>query len=138
MKQIMQNFFGRWEPDFNHLVPLFRLSLFRVVLFFLYFILRKQPQEMFCKKRCFKNFANFTGKHLCWSLFLLKRDSNSGVFQWNLWSFLEHLFWRTSADDCFWIYWGYYALPWNNFKETNGKANFQVGKEFIRKQHFEW
>ena len=39
-----------------------------------------------------KNFANFTGKHLCWRLFLiklqafrpatlLKRDSNTGVFQ---------------------------------------------------------
>ena len=39
----------------------------------------------------FKNFANFTGKHLCWSLFftklqvfrpatLLKRDSYTGVF----------------------------------------------------------
>ena len=37
-----------------------------------------------------KNFANFTGKHRCWSLFLiklqarpaalLKRDSNTGVF----------------------------------------------------------
>ena len=34
-----------------------------------------------------KNFAIFTGKHLCWSLFLmqllstlLKRDSNTGVF----------------------------------------------------------
>ena len=32
-----------------------------------------------------KNFANFTGKHLCWSVFLikfvktsLKRDSNTG------------------------------------------------------------
>ena len=38
-----------------------------------------------------KNFANFTGKHLCWSLFLinlqalrpaalLKRDPNTSVF----------------------------------------------------------
>ena len=24
---------------------------------------------MFCKKGVLKNFANFTGKHLCWSLF---------------------------------------------------------------------
>ena len=42
-----------------------------------------------------KNFANFTGKHLCWSLFstklhtfrpatLLKRDSCADVFLWNL------------------------------------------------------
>ena len=42
-----------------------------------------------------KNFANFTGKHLCWSLFftklqafrqamLLKGDSYTGVFLLNL------------------------------------------------------
>ena len=41
------------------------------------------------------NFANFTWKHLCWSLFLiklqvwkpatlLKRDSNTAIFLWNL------------------------------------------------------
>ena len=45
-----------------------------------------------------------TGKHLCWSYFLiklqacrfatlLKRDSNTGVFLWILW--------RTSANSCF-------------------------------------
>ena len=41
------------------------------------------------QKRCsFKNFAKFTGKHLCWNLLLirlyvtlLKRDSNTGVLQ---------------------------------------------------------
>ena len=52
----------------------------------------KQPPEAFRKKVALKNFANFTGKHLCWSLFLiklqaqgpfLKRDSNTGVFQSN-------------------------------------------------------
>ena len=43
------------------------------------------------KKAVLENFPNFTGKHLCWSLFLmklqafrpttlLKRDSNTGVF----------------------------------------------------------
>ena len=53
--------------------------------------LKKQPPEAFCKKGALKNFANFTGKHLRWSLFLiklqvrrhasfLKRDSNAGVF----------------------------------------------------------
>ena len=45
-----------------------------------------------------ENFANFTGKHLCQSLFLkklqafrsvtlLKRNSNTGVFLWNLRNF---------------------------------------------------
>ena len=46
---------------------------------------------MFFKIGALKNFANFIGKHLCWSLFLiksqsqgpatlLKRDSNTGDF----------------------------------------------------------
>ena len=30
-----------------------------------------------------------------------KRDSNTGVFLWNLQNFWEHLFWRTFANDCF-------------------------------------
>ena len=45
-----------------------------------------------------KNFVIFTGKHLCWSLFLIKlqalrpaalltRDSNTGVFLWILRNF---------------------------------------------------
>ena len=29
---------------------------------------QKQPPEVFCKKGVLKIFANFTGKHLCWSL----------------------------------------------------------------------
>ena len=28
---------------------------------------QKQTPEVFCKKCALKNFANFTGKHLCWS-----------------------------------------------------------------------
>ena len=47
--------------------------------------------ELLGKKRVLKNLAKFTGKYLCWSLFLhkvarlspetqLKRDSNTGVF----------------------------------------------------------
>ena len=30
---------------------------------------QKQPSEVFHKKAVLKNFAIFTGKHLCWSLF---------------------------------------------------------------------
>ena len=54
---------------------------------------------MFFKKSVLKKIANFTGKHLSWSLFLimlqtrrpaalLKRDSDTDVF-------LEHFFYRT-------------------------------------------
>ena len=33
---------------------------------------QKQPPEVFCKKGVLKNSTNFTGKHLCWGLFLIK------------------------------------------------------------------
>ena len=34
--------------------------------------IQQEPPEMFYKKSVFQNFAIFTGKHLCWSLFLIK------------------------------------------------------------------
>ena len=33
---------------------------------------QKQPPEVFFKIGVLKSFANFTGKHQCWSLFLIK------------------------------------------------------------------
>ena len=33
---------------------------------------QKHPPEVFCEKDAPKNFANFKGQHLCWSLFLIK------------------------------------------------------------------
>ena len=33
---------------------------------------QKQPPKVFCKKGSFRNFAKFTGKHLCQSLFFNK------------------------------------------------------------------
>ena len=58
--------------------------------------------QMFFKIVVFKNFANFTGKHLCWSLFsiklqafrpaaFLKRDSNR-CFPMKFEKFLRHFF----------------------------------------------
>ena len=40
-----------------------------------FFQLKRQPPKLFCKKGILKNFAVFTGKHLCWSLFLIKMQS---------------------------------------------------------------
>ena len=34
--------------------------------------LQKQPLEVFCKNDLIKNFANFAGNDLYWSLFLIK------------------------------------------------------------------
>ena len=64
--------------------------------------------KVFCKKGFLKNFAIFTGKHLCWSLFvtivqtfrpatLLKRDSNTWFADeiWEIFKntyFEQHLF----------------------------------------------
>ena len=33
---------------------------------------RSSRSEVFCKKRALRSFAKFTGKHLCWSIFLSK------------------------------------------------------------------
>ena len=33
---------------------------------------QKQSPQVFYKKAILKNFVTFTGKHLCWSLFLIK------------------------------------------------------------------
>ena len=68
---------------------------------------------MLCEKGALKNFANFTGKHLCWGLFLMelqtwrlatlsKRDTNIGVVLGDLRNVERRLFWRRSANDCFW------------------------------------
>ena len=35
-------------------------------------IMQKQPPVKFCKKAVLKNFAIFTGKHLCWRLFSIQ------------------------------------------------------------------
>ena len=73
---------------------------------------RSSRPDVFCEKSVLRNFAKFTGKHLCQSLFLIKlqpwglqlyliRDSGTGVFLWILQNFSEQLFRRTPPDDCF-------------------------------------
>ena len=84
----------------------------REILNFPFRIYRSSCWQMFFKIVVLKNSANFTGKHLCWSHFLiklqawgsatlLKRDSNTDVFLWNKQNFTntyfkEHL--QTTAD----------------------------------------
>ena len=64
---------------------------------------RSSGSQIFCKIGALKDWAIFTGKHLCWSLFfiklqvfspatLLKRDSNTVVFLWILWNFYWIIF----------------------------------------------
>ena len=71
------------------------------------------PPQVFCEKSVLKNFSNFTGKHLCWSLFLtklqvfrsatlLKGDANTSIFLENLRIFFKNAFFeeqlRTTAS----------------------------------------
>ena len=66
--------------------------------------------QVLCKKGLLKNFTELTGKHLYWSLFLiklqalLKADFSTGVFLLILRNFWEYLFYRTSPGDCFWMF----------------------------------
>ena len=70
-------------------------------------IFRSSRSRIFFKLDVLKNFASLTGKHLCWSLILiklqalrpatlLKTDSNTSVFLWNWRSFfMNSFFYRT-------------------------------------------
>ena len=69
----------------------FEVSLSGVMLVF---ITTEAAKRSVLKKAFLNIFGNFTGKYLCWSLFLiklqflraailLKRDSNRVVFLWN-------------------------------------------------------
>ena len=54
-------------------------------------IQKQPPSEVFWKKGVYKNFAIFTGKHLCPSLLF----KSTGAFLWILGNFQKHLFYKT-------------------------------------------
>ena len=73
---------------------------------------RSSHLQMSFKIDAFKNFTIFTGKHLCWSVFviklpdckpvnLLKRDFNTSVFLLILLYFSEQLFLQNTFGSCF-------------------------------------
>ena len=87
-----------------------RLCLFYYFFNFESMKFRSSLSQMSFKIEVFKNFAIFTRKHLCWSLFvtklsaykpatnLLKRDSNTSIFLLILLNFknslfVEHFWW---------------------------------------------
>ena len=92
--------------------------------------MRKQPQEVFYKECVLKNFAKFTGKHLCYSLFV---DEVAG--------------WRLSLNKrlshrCFPVNFGKFlkapSLP--SFQATaseymQNKSKYWLIK-FLKEQHF--
>ena len=58
---------------------------------------RSSHRRCSVRKGVLRNFAKFTGKHLCQSLFF----TGTGCFLRVLRKFLEHLFHRAFLDDCF-------------------------------------
>ena len=59
------------------------------------FFYKSSRLEVFCKKGVLKNFAKFTEKHLCQSIFFNKV---AGLRQ----NFQKHLFLQNSSGGCFW------------------------------------
>ena len=43
-------------------------------------IIRSSRPDVFCKKGILRNFAKFTGKHLCQNLFFIKKESLAQEF----------------------------------------------------------
>ena len=63
----------------------------------------KNPIEVFCKKVVLQNFAKFTGKNLCWSLFLIKLTM-ARCFPMYLAKFWRTAFLQNTSCSCFWLY----------------------------------
>ena len=111
----------------NHKVMMFLLQIavsvehkwyLSDVLLFTDFILlqfQKQPPEVISDKKVFLKISQISQESTCLvhlvclsnnknaafrPAALLKRDWNTDAFLWNLRNFKEHLFWRTSANDC--------------------------------------
>ena len=61
---------------------------------------QKQPLDMFSKIRCSEYFRKFHRKFHWRAYNFTKRVSNTDAFLWNLKTFLEQMFWRTSVNGC--------------------------------------
>ena len=67
----------------------------------------QQMKQMFFKLGVLKNFPNFTGKHLCWNLFLIKfltnfiQDTPTQVFFYGIWKNIKNTFSAEHPSCCF-------------------------------------
>ena len=90
-------------------LQIYVLSSYPLSLYRFFTMFRSNRLQMFFKIGVLRNFANFTGKHLCWSLFLiksqarrpgtlLKSDSKTGVFFCEICEIFKNtFFYRTPA-----------------------------------------
>ena len=94
---------------------------------------------MFFKIGVLKNFANFTGKHLCWSLFLinlqafrsatlLNKDSNTGVILWNLQNISKLFFSQNTILQCLLLC---VLKIWQKFQSRIISKHVLAGNNFI-------
>ena len=69
--------------------------------------MQKQLPDVFCKKGVLRNFAKFTGKHLCQSLFFnkacnfIKKEALAQAFSCELCKFLRTPLMAASKNDGF-------------------------------------
>ena len=95
---------------------------------------RSSRPEVFCEKGVLRNFANFTGKHLCQSLFfnkvagpgpatLLKKRLQHRCFPVNFAKFLRHLFLQSTSSGCFYVY-SFFSIF--TIFQTNHQINFDL------------
>ena len=105
-----------------------------IYLCFLRACLQKQPFAAVFQNRCFKNFAIFTGKLLCWSLFLIKLQSwrpafikktlQHMCFPVNIAEFLRTALLKNKSAGCFCVYWkGCYSYWFESSRHK--KRNFK-------------
>ena len=89
-----------------------KISFIHEIVLFPHHDIQKQPPEVFYKKGVLKNFAKFTGNHLCQSLFFNKVAGLRPVtlLRMNLWhrcfpvnfeKFLRTPFWRNTSGILF-------------------------------------
>ena len=63
---------------------------------------RSSGPEVFCKKDVLKNFAKFTGKHLCQSIFFNKVAGLAQVFSCEFCKILKNTFFTEHLRGCSW------------------------------------
>ena len=84
--------------------------------------IRSSHRRSYVKKDVLKNFANFTGKHLCWNLFLIKLQAfRKKRLQHKYFSANFAKFLRTSVSEI-WLFLNSIKTPMkNNLFQTNNQ-----------------
>ena len=134
---------GKMEMCFSYLIFQYLfldLHYTEWCFFFLYFNLRKKLLEVFCRKRCIQKFRKFDRETPVWESLFNKVAGLDMQISWEICEickntyFEEHL-WTTASESV-----GNTTLLHEAIskKYTNGKINFQDGKEYNQKQHFDW